>query len=151
MRFAAFEGPHAASDKTEFEDFLKRASQGDPHAEAALRLTAIQWLSCNVVIPDYVRRWLVEAVSTMPRSKPSNRPAMQLRRENMIRWMDTAFFMRDSARLSREVDAWLSSQDGQSIAGTTDEDIYQACGEAFRVTAKRCKNVYLEDRGSNKK
>lgn len=151
MHFAAFEGPHAASDKSEFSDFMKRAEQGDPHADAALRLTVIQWLSCDVVIPDYVRRWLCDAVSKMQPSKPPNRPNEQLRKEAMCKWIDAALFMRDSARLSPEVNAWLSTQEGQPTDKTADEDIYRACGEKFGVAPKTCKNTYLNNRGDNKK
>lgn len=149
MRFAAFEGPRPAIDCAEFSDYLKRASQGDPHADVALRLTAMQWLSCDAVIPDYVRRWLFDVVSKMPTSKPPNRPAMQLRRKAMIRWIDVAIYMRDYARLSLEVNAWLKTQEGQPTAETTDEDIYQACGDKFGVSSKTCKNTYLKNRKDN--
>ncbi len=145
MHFAHFEQPHSASDATEFADYVKRAKQGDRHAEVALRLTVYVAMAGTAQVPRYIRDYVAHEYSTpKPRAatKPPNRPNHSLRDQNLVSWIDSARYVRDAVQSALNVEEWAKTQPGMPTKATTNADIYREAALKFGVSAKRCKSIY---------
>lgn len=146
MHFAAFEGLHPAASETEFRDYVKHARQGDPGAEAALRLTISYATAPQGVMPDYVREYLAKEYAG-PRadsaSHPPNASNNWLRDQNLVLWIDTARYVRDAAKCAPNVETWAEAQHDMPTARTSNEEIYRSASKRFGISAKTTKNIYL--------
>src|SRR5579875_618222 len=84
MHFAHFEQPHSASDATEFADYVKRAKQGDRHAEVALRLTVYVAMAGTEPVPRYIRDYVAHEYST-PKPRAARSKSCELDRQCALR------------------------------------------------------------------